>query len=181
MHPVFTQEMARQHREELLRRAALERAALQLSEQVTEGDPRVPAPLRSTPAPTGLEPLRVMSTLLSRRPVVVQRHRYSDIDFDEIKRELQVTFAAMRKAGSECDDHFVEVFIGKLRRELPSAGELLLVKMPTPGQRLLLAVVIAGILASALGIMVGISQSILLGVSLFCFVIVAVGIVLKKI
>ncbi len=33
MHPVFTQEMARQHREELLRQAAIEQAALHLSEQ----------------------------------------------------------------------------------------------------------------------------------------------------
>jgi hypothetical protein len=46
---------------------------------------------------------------------------------------------------------------------------------------LLLAVVIAGILASSLGMMMGISQAILLGVSLLCFVIVAVGIVLKSI
>ncbi len=122
-----------------------------------------------------------MSTILSRRLVVIQRRKYSDIDFDEIKHELQVTFAAMRKVGSECDDHFIEVFIRKLRRELPSAGELLLVKIPTPGQRLLLAVVIAGILASSLGMMMGISQGILLGVSLLCFVIVAAGIVLKSI
>ncbi len=87
----------------------------------------------------------------------------------------------MRKVGSECDDYFIEVFIRNLRRELPSAGELLLVKIPTPGQRLLLAVVITGILASSLGMMMGISQAILLGVSLLCFVIVAVGIVLRSI
>jgi hypothetical protein len=126
MHPVFTQEMARQHREELLRRAAIEQAALHLSEQEnSKGFRRVFA---------FLEPLHDMSTLLSRRPVIIQRRKYSDIDFDEIKHELQVTFAAMRKVGSECDDHFIEVFIRKLRSELPSAGELLLVKIPTSGQ-----------------------------------------------
>ena len=173
MHPVFTQEMARQHREELLRRAAIERAALRLSEQEnSKGFRRVLA---------FLEPLHDMSTILTRRPVVIQRRKYSDIDFDEIKHELQVTFAAMRKMGSECDDHFIDVFMRKLRRELPSAGELLLVKIPTPGQRLLLVVVMAGILASLLGMMIGISQGILLGISLLCFVIVAVGIVLKSI
>ena len=121
MHPVFTQEMARQHREELLRSAALEQAALHLSEQEN--------------SKAFLEPLHDMSTLLSRRPVVIQRRWCTDIDFDEVKHELQVTFAAMRKAGSECDDHFIEVFMRKLRRELPSAGELLLVKIPTPGQQ----------------------------------------------
>ncbi len=163
MHPVFTQEMARQHREELLRRAAIEQAALHLIEQENSKSFRRIFAF--------LEPLHDMSTLLSRRPV----------DFDEIKHELQVTFAAMRKVGSECDDHFIEVFIRKLRSELPSAGELLLVKIPMPGQRLLLAVVIAGILASSLGMMMGISQGILLGVSLLCFVIVAAGIVLKSI
>ncbi len=173
MHPVFTQEMARQHREELLRRAAIEQAALHLIEQENSKSFRRIFAF--------LEPLHDMSTLLSRRPVFIQRRKYSDIDFDEIKHELQVTFAAMRKVGSECDDHFIEVFIRKLRRELPSAGELLLVKIPTPGQRLLLAVVIAGILASSLGMMMGISQGILLGVSLLCFVIVAAGIVLKSI
>jgi hypothetical protein len=173
MHPVFTQEMARQHREELLRQAAIERAALHLIEQEnSKGFRRVLA---------FLEPLHDMSTFLSRRPVVIQRRKYSDIDFDEIKHELQVTFAAMRKMGSECDDHFIDVFMRKLRRELPSAGELLLVKIPTPGQRLLLVVVMAGILASLLGMMIGISQGILLGISLLCFVIVAVGIVLKSI
>jgi hypothetical protein len=126
MHPVFTQEMARQHREELLRRAAIEQAALHLSEQENSKGFRWVFAF--------LEPLHDMSTLLSRRPVIIQRRKYSDIDFDEIKHELQVTFAAMRKVGSECDDHFIEVFIRKLRRELPSAGELLLVKIPTPGQ-----------------------------------------------
>jgi hypothetical protein len=173
MHPAFTQEMARQHREELLRRAAIERAALHLIEQEnSKGFRRVFA---------FLEPLHDMSTILSRRPVIIQRRKYSDVDFDEIKHELQVTFAAMRKMGSECDDHFIDVFMRKLRRELPSAGELLLVKIPTPGQRLLLVVVMAGILASLLGMMIGISQGILLGISLLCFVIVAVGIVLKSI
>ncbi len=173
MHPVLTQEMARQHREELLRQAAMERAALHLIEQENSRSfKRVFA---------FLEPLHDMSTILSRRPVIMQRRKYSDIDFDEIKHELQVTFAAMRKVRSECDDHFIEVFMRKLRSELPSAGELLLVKIPTPGQRLLLAVVIAGILASSLGMMMGISQGILLGVSLLCFVIVAVGIVLRSI
>ena len=157
MHPVLTQEMARQHREELLRRATIERAALHLIEQEnSKGFRRVFA---------FLEPLHDMSTILSRRLVIIQQRKYSDIDFDEIKHELQVTFAAMRK----------------LRSELPSAGELLLVRIPTPGQRLLLAVVIAGILASSLGMMMGISQGILLGVSLLCFVIVAVGIVLRSI
>jgi hypothetical protein len=126
MHPVFTQEMARQHREELLRRAAIEQAALHLSEQENSKGFRWVFAF--------LEPLHDMSTFLSRRPVIIQRRKYSDIDFDEIKHELQVTFAAMRKVGSECDDHFIEVFIRKLRRELPSAGELLLVKIPTPGQ-----------------------------------------------
>jgi len=110
MHPVFTQEMALQHREELLRRAALERAALHLTEQEnSKGMRRVFA---------FLEPLRDMSTLLSRRPVVIHRQKYADIDFDEIKHELQVTFAAMRKAGSECDEHFVEVFMRKLRSQI---------------------------------------------------------------
>lgn len=127
MHPVFTQEMARQHREELLRRAAIEQAALHLIEQEnSKGFRRAFA---------FLEPLHDMSTFLSRRPVIIQRRKYSDIDFDEIKHELQVTFAAMRKVGSECDDHFIEVFIRKLRNKLPSAGELLLVRIPTPGQR----------------------------------------------
>lgn len=87
----------------------------------------------------------------------------------------------MRKVGSECDDHFIEAFMRKLRSDLPSAGELLLVRIPTPGQLLLLVVVIAGILASSLGMMTGISQGILLGVSLLCFVFVAVGIVLRSI
>ena len=173
MHPVLTQEMARQYREELLRRAAIERAALHLIEQESsKGFRQILA---------FLEPLHDMSTILSRRPVIIQRRKYSDIDFDEIKHELQVTFAAMRKMGSECDDHFIEVFMRKLRSELPSAGELLLVKIPTPGQLLLLAVVIAGILASSLGMMMGISQGILLAVSLLCFFIVAVGIVLRSI
>src|SRR5215469_841297 len=173
MHPVFTQEMAKQHREDLLRSAALEQAVLLLREQEnSKGFRRIFA---------FLELLHDISTLLSRRPVVIQRRWYSDIDFDEIKHELQVTFAAMRKAGSGCDEHFVEVFMRKLRRELPSAGELLLVKIPAPGRRLLLAVVIAGILASSLGMMMGISQGILLGISLLCFVIVAAGIVLKSI
>jgi len=127
MHPVFTQEMAKQHREDLLRSAALEQAVLLLREQEnSKGFRRIFA---------FLELLHDMSTFLSRRPVVIQRRRYSDIDFDEIKHELQVTFAAMRKAGSGCDEHFVEVFMRKLRRELPSAGELLLVKIPAPGQR----------------------------------------------
>ena len=173
MHPVLTQEMARQHREELLRQAVVERAALHLIEQENSGSfKRVSA---------FLEPLHDMSTILSRRPVVIQKRKYSDIDFDEIRHELQVTFAAMRRAGSECDDHFVEVFMRKLRNELPSAGELLLLKIPAPGQRLLLAIVIAGILASSLGMIIGISQAFLLGVSLLCFVIVAVGIVLRSI
>jgi hypothetical protein len=111
MHPVFTQEMARQHREELLRRAALERAALHLSEQEnSKGFRRVFA---------FLEPLHDMSRILSRRPVVIQQRGYSDVDFDEIKHELQVTFAAIRKAGSECDDHFIEVFMRKLRSQIP--------------------------------------------------------------
>jgi hypothetical protein len=110
MHPVFTQEMARQHREELLRRAAIERTALHLIEQEnSKGFRRVFA---------FLEPLHEMSTLLSRRPVVIQRRKYSDVDFDEIKHELQATFAAMRKAGSECDDHFIEVFMRKLRSQI---------------------------------------------------------------
>src|SRR5215467_721673 len=126
MHPVLTQEMARQHREELLRQAVVERAALHLIEQENSRSfKRVFA---------FLEPLHDMSTILSRRPVVIQKRKYSDIDFDEIKHELQVTFAAMRRAGSECDDHFVEVFMRKLRNELPSAGELLLLKIPAPGQ-----------------------------------------------
>src|SRR5260370_17493181 len=99
-----------------------------------------------------------MSTILSRRLVVIQRRKYSDIDFDEIKHELQVTFAAMRKVGSECDDHFIEVFIRKLRREFPSAGELLLVKIPTPVHPLLLAVVIAGILASYIALLMSLTQ-----------------------
>jgi len=173
MHPVLTQEMARQHREELLRQAAMERAALHLIEQENSKHFRRVFAF--------LEPLHDMSALLSRRPIVMQRRKYNDVDFDEIKHELQVTFAAMRKARSECDDYFIDVFMRKLRNELPSAGELLLVKIPTPAQRLLLAVVIAGILVSAFGMMMGISQAILLGVRLLCFVIIAVGIVLRSI
>ena len=77
MHPVLTQEMARQHREELLRQAVVERAALHLIEQENSGSyKRVFA---------FLEPLHDMSTFLSRRPVVIQKRKYSDIDFDEIR------------------------------------------------------------------------------------------------
>jgi len=169
MHPLLTQEMARQRREELLRAAAFGYAAFLIEQEN-------PKSLKLFGL---LKPLQNRSTFLSGRPVIIYRKKYSDIDFDEIKHELQATFAAMRKAGSECDNHFIEVFMQKLRSDLPSAGELLLVKMPTFSQRLLLTIIVAGILVPLLGMILGISQGILLGASLFCLLVAAIGIILR--
>ncbi len=171
MHPLLTQEMARQRREELLHAAAFGYAAFLIEQENSKGFKLFGL----------LKPLQDRSTVLSGRPVIIHRRKYSDIDFDDIKHELQVTFVAMRKVGSECDDHFIEVFMRKLRSELPSAGELLLVKVPTFSQRLLLAIVVAGILVPLAGMVIGVSQGILLGVSLLCLLVVAVGIVLSTI
>jgi len=171
MHPLLTQELARQRREELLRAATLGYAAFLIEQENS----------KSFKLFGLLKPLQDRSKLLSGRPVIIHRQKYSDIDFDDIKHELQVTFAAIRKVDSECDDHFIEVFMQKLRNSLPSAGELLLVKMPTFSQRLLLAIIVAGILVPLVGMVIGISQGILLGVSLLCLLVAAVGILLSTI
>src|ERR1700730_16900750 len=136
MYPFANQEMAKQHRKDLMREAALEQALAFAHRQDTMGNP-IRKQLAFLPNRLNTHNRR---TILSARPVVLQQISTLDPDFAEIKRDLQATLAALRRTDPICDDTFIESFMQKLRNRVSHNGTVPLLIQPSPlGRRLVLA------------------------------------------
>ncbi len=175
MYPFANQEMAKYHRKDLMREAALEQALASAHRQVTMGNPiRKQFALFSNVLNTYNR-----RTFLSARPVVLQQIATVDPDFAEIKRDLQATLAALRRTDPVCEDTFIESFMQKLRNRVSHNGTVLLVQPSPLGRRLVLAMAFLCVLMPLAGIVLGVSQSILLGGCLLCLFGVGLTLILR--
>jgi hypothetical protein len=174
MYPLWNQEMARLHRDDLQREAMAERSAASVNERGDLSDYMDYARFSRL--------LDNRTSSLYGRRVVSQQLTYSNMNLDEIKHALQTTLATIRAGSPEDDEQAIEAFMQKLKSQLPPPGELLLIiQPPTPGQRLLSILALLCVLMPLIGMMIGISQGILVGGSLLCLAVVALGLVLKHV
>ena len=109
MHPLFNQQLAKQHMEELQREAEIAQAALLTGEVHHRLYPLSFLRYWYNRART----LRTLRNL-ERRP------GHEEVRLEEIKPAVLTTFSAMYEVGmvSEYDDQFIEKFVETLEREL---------------------------------------------------------------
>ena len=112
MHPLFNQQLAKQHLQDLQREAESAQLAAQVDESASSRSPRY-----------YLNFLRVWydrTRVLYRRPVVLEAVHPQVINLEEIKPALMSTFSAMHEVGlvSDYDDKFVEKFVHTFEHEL---------------------------------------------------------------
>ena len=105
MHPLFNQQMVRQHMDDLQHEAELAHLTAHLHQ----------------PRSMYIRLLGYLydrTRLLYRRPVV--RYKPQHVKLEEIKPALVSTFSLMHEVGlvSEYDDQFLEQFVQTLEREL---------------------------------------------------------------
>lgn len=105
MHPLFNQQIARQHSDDLQHEAELAYLTAHLN-QTRSAYVRL------------LGYLYDKTRLLRWRPV--EQHKPQPVNLEEIKPALASTFSVMHEVGlvSEYDDQFVEQFVQTLEREL---------------------------------------------------------------
>src|SRR5438552_6963582 len=115
MHPLFNQQLARQHMQDLQREVEAAHSAAHLNKAESTGGHRQHLSLLQL----WYNRTRVLSgrsTLQEEYPEVV--------NFEEIKPALVSTFSTMHETGlvSEYDDQFVEKFVQTFERELAHQG-----------------------------------------------------------
>jgi len=112
MHPLFNQQLARQHMQDLQCEVEATRSAAHLNKPESTGGHRHPASL--------FQLWYNRTRFLSRRPVVFKEGHLEVVNFEEIKPALISTFSTMHETGlvSEYDDWFVEKFVQTFEREL---------------------------------------------------------------
>jgi len=110
MYPLFNQQLAKQHMEELQREAEIAQAASLTGE------------VHHRVYPLGFlrywyNRVRTLRTLY-KRPAVLPGHE--EVRLEEIKPAVLTTFSVMHEVGlvSEYDDQFIEKFVETLEREL---------------------------------------------------------------
>lgn len=113
MYPLFNQQLAKQHMEELQREAKIAQAAILTGEVHHRLYPLGFLRYWYNRART----LRTLRTLY-KRPVVLPGHE--EVRLEEIKPAVVTTFSVMHEVGlvSEYDDQFIERFVETLEREL---------------------------------------------------------------
>ena len=113
MYPLFNQQLAKQHMEDLQREAKIAQAALLTGEVHHRLYPLSFLRYWYNRART----LRTLRTLY-KRPVVLPGHE--EVRLEEIKPAVVTTFSVMHEVGlvSEYDDQFIEKFVETLEREL---------------------------------------------------------------
>ena len=111
MHPLFNQELVRQHLQDLQCEVEAARSAAHLNKAEST---------RSHRFHLSLLQLKHSRTRLLSRPAVVQEGYPEVVNFEEIKPALVSTFSTMHHTGlvSEYDDQFVEKFVQTFEREL---------------------------------------------------------------
>ncbi len=112
MHPLFNQQLAKQHLQDLQREAEAARLVA-----------HVDAPESTSGYRYHLNFLRLLydrTRLLYRRPVVLAEAHPVVVSFEEIKPALISTFSTMHEVGlvSKYDDQFIEKFVQTLEHEL---------------------------------------------------------------
>ena len=112
MHPLFNQQLARQHMQDLQCEVEAARSAAHLNKPESTGGQRYPANF--------LQLWHNRTRLLSRPPVVFKEGHPEVVNFEEIKPALISTFSTMHETGlvSEYDDRFVEKFVQTFEHEL---------------------------------------------------------------
>ena len=113
MYPLFNQQLAKQHMEDLQREAKIAQAAL-LTNIAGEVHHRL-YPLSFLRY--WYNRARTLRTLY-QRPAVLPGHE--EVRLEEIKPAVLTTFSVMHEVGlvSEYDDQFIEKFVETLEREL---------------------------------------------------------------
>lgn len=106
MHPLFNQQLAKQHMEDLQREAKIAQAALLTGE-----------------AQNRLYPLSFLRYWYNRARmlrILYKRPGHEEVRLEEIKPAVLTTFSVMHEVGlvSEYDDQFIEKFVETLEREL---------------------------------------------------------------
>lgn len=111
MHPLFNQQLARQHMQDLQCEVGAARSAAHLNKAESTRGHRFHLSL--------LQLLHNRTRILSR-PAIVHVGYPEVVNFEEIKPALVSTFSTMHNTGlvSEYDDQFVEKFLQAFEREL---------------------------------------------------------------
>ena len=106
MHPLFNQQLAKQHMEDLQREAKIAQASL-LTNMAGEVYHR-------------LYPLSFLRYWYNRARTLNRRPGHEEVRLEEIKPAVLTTFSVMHEVGlvSEYDDQFIERFVETLEREL---------------------------------------------------------------
>src|SRR5579859_6190842 len=108
MHPLFSQQLAQQHMEDLRREAEVAQTAdhMNTAENSKQREDHVGI-LQSLYSRTGL---------LYRRAATQQATRPEEVSLEEIKPAVLTTFSMMREGGlvSEYDEQFIETFVQTL-------------------------------------------------------------------
>ncbi len=112
MHPLFNQQLAKQHLQDLQREAEAARLVA-----------HVDTPESARGYRYHLNFLRLWydgTRLLYRRPIVRKEAHPAVVSFEEIKPALISTFSAMHEVGlvSKYDDQFIEKFVQTFEHEL---------------------------------------------------------------
>jgi hypothetical protein len=112
MHPLFNQQLAKQHQQDLQREAEAARLVAHVDAPESASDHRY-----------HLNFLRLLydrTRVLYRRPVVRAEAHPVVVSFEEIKPALMSTFSAMHEVGlvTKYDDQFIEKFMQTFEHEL---------------------------------------------------------------
>lgn len=112
MHPLFNQQLAKYHRQEIQREAETARLVAQVDKAGKARNPRYHLNL--------LHFWHARTKLLYRRPTLQEGPHPEVVSFEEIKPALLSTFSVMHERGlvSEYDDKFVEKFAQTFQHEL---------------------------------------------------------------
>ena len=112
MHPLFSQQLAQQHMEDLRREAEIAQTAdhMYTVENSKQREDNVGF----------LQSLYSRISLLYRRAATQQTTRPDEVSLEEIKPAVLTTFSMMREGGlvSEFDEQFIENFVQTLEHEL---------------------------------------------------------------
>jgi hypothetical protein len=112
MHPLFSQQLAQQHMEDLRHEAEIAQAAAHIN--TTENS-------KQHEDNTGfLQSLFSRISLSYRQPAIQLTSRLDEVSLEEIKPAVLTTFSVMREGGlvSEFDEQFIEKFVQTLEHEL---------------------------------------------------------------
>jgi hypothetical protein len=112
MHPLFNQQLAQQHMDDLRHEAEIAQTAAHMN--TAENSKRHEDKLGF------LQSLYSRTSLSYRRTVTQQTTRPDEVSLEEIKPAVLTTFSVMREGGlvSEYDEQFIEKFVQTLEHEL---------------------------------------------------------------